>query len=155
MAKNTLNPKELKPLEIKGLLNSKEEYKVALRLQMVYLVHQGKSSREVGEIYQVSFKQVLNWVHRFKQQGMEGLSDKRGRGRKASLSTKSLDEIKHTVLNVAPSEFGYTEERWTGPLLLKWISEEYGTTFTATTIYKLLDKIGLEFQNGKGYVLQE
>lgn len=152
MAKNTINPEELKPLEIKDLLNSKEEYKVALRLQMVYLIHQGKSSREVGEIYKVSFKQVLNWAHRFKKQGLEGLKDMRGRGRKTSLNARSLDQIKHTVLNVAPSELGYTAKRWTGPLLLKWIGTEYGTTFTATTIYKLLDKIGLEFQNGEGYV---
>jgi len=155
MAKNTIKSEELKPLDIKDLLNSKEEYKVALRLQMVHLIHQGKSSREVGEIYQVSFKQVLNWVHRFKEQGLEGLKNRMGRGRKASLSTRSLEEIKHTVQNVAPSEFGYTAKRWTGPLLLKWVNEEYRTTFTATTIYKLLDKIGLEFQNGKGYVLRK
>lgn len=83
MAKNTLNPEELKPLEVKALLNSKEEYKVALRLQMVYLIHQGKSSREVREIYRVSFKQVLNWVHRFEIQGIKGLKDKEGRGKKS------------------------------------------------------------------------
>ena len=153
MTKNTLDPQELKPRKIKELLKSKEEYKVALRLQMVYLIHQGKSSREVADIYQVSFKQVMNWVHRFENEGIQGLKDKEGRGRKASLDTGELDQIKHTVLNRAPTEFGYTSKRWTGPLLLQWINEKYGTSFTSTTIYRLLDKIGLEFQNGKGYVL--
>lgn len=118
---------------------------------MVYLIHRGKSSREVADIYQVSFKQVLNWAYRFECKGIEGLRDK-GRGRKAGLNTGELDQIQRTVLNKAPSEFGYTAKRWTGPLLLKWINEEYGTTFKATTIYRLLDKIGLEFQNGKGYM---
>ncbi|TVZ25109.1 transposase [Gillisia sp. Hel_I_86] len=152
MAKNTLDPKELNPQEIKNILKSRQEYRVALRLQMVYLIHQGKSSREVADIYQVSFKQVLNWVHRFKHQGIEGLKDKVGRGRKASLNKKELDHIRQTILNTAPSEYGYTSKRWTGPLLLKWINKEYKTEFTATTIYKLLEKIGLESQNGKGYV---
>ncbi|SFN72653.1 helix-turn-helix domain-containing protein [Salegentibacter flavus] len=155
MTKNTINPERLKPQKIKKLLKSKEEYKIALRLQMVYLISQGKSSREVAEIYQVSFKNVLNWVHRFEKEGIEGLKDKEGRGRKASLSTKDQDQIKNTIINISPSEFGYSAERWTGPLLLKWVNEEYETNFTATTIYKLLDKIGLEFQNGKGFVPQK
>lgn len=70
MAKNTLNSAGLKPEKIKELLKSKEEYKVALRLQMVYLIHRGKSSREVADIYQVSFKNVLNWVRRFEREGV-------------------------------------------------------------------------------------
>lgn len=152
MAKNTLNSKELNPQEIKNILKSKQEYRVSLRLQMVYMIHQGKSSREVADIYQVSFKQVLNWVHRYKQQGIEGLKDKVGRGRKTSLKEEELDHIRQTILNTAPSEYGYTSKRWTGPLLLRWINKEYKTEFTTTTIYKLLEKTGLEFQNGKGYV---
>lgn len=154
MTKNTLNPAELKPEKIRDLLKSKEEYKVALRLQMVYLIHQGKSSREVADIYQVSFKHVMNWVHRFKQEGLDGLKDRGGRGRKSNLNANEMDQVKNTILNKTPSEFGYSSKRWTGPLLLKWINQEYGTTYTATAIYKLIDKIGVEFQNGKGYVLQ-
>ncbi len=152
MAKNTLNPKELNPHEIKNILKSRQEYRVALRLQMVYLIHQAKSSREVADIYQVSFKQVLNWVHRFKRQGIEGLEDKVGRGRKASLNKRELGHTRQTILNAAPSEYGYTSMRWTGPLLLEWVNKEYKTGFTAATIYKLLEKMGLGFQNGKGYV---
>lgn len=154
MAKNTLNSERLKPEKIRDLLKSKEEYKVALRLQMVYLIHQGKSSREVADIYQVSFKNVLNWAHRFELEGVEGLMDKEGRGRKANLNAKEMDQIKITILERLPAEFGYSSKRWTGPLLLKWINREYGTAYTATAIYKLLDKIGVKFQNGKGYVLQ-
>lgn len=97
---------------------------------------------------------MLNWTHRFKQAGIEGLKDKQGRGRKANLNVKEIDQIKDAILNRAPTEFGYSSKRWTGPLLLKWINLEYGTAYTATAIYKLLDKIGMEFQNGKGYVLQ-
>jgi len=154
MAKNTLNSERLKPEKIRDLLKSKEEYKVALRLQMVYLIHQGKSSREVADIYQVSFKNVLNWAHRFELEGVEGLMDKEGRGRKANLNAKEMDQIKITILERLPAEFGYSSKRWTGPLLLKWINREYGTAYTATAIYKLLDKIGVKFQNGKGYVLK-
>lgn len=143
--------------QIRDILKSKEEFKLALRLQMVYLLAQGKSSREVAEIYQVSFKQVLNWAHRFRQEGLEGLKDKPGRGRRASLSDTSLEEIKHMVLNVSPSELGYSSSsgRWTGTLLLSWINKEYNTTFKSTQVYKLIDKMGLELKKGKGCVLKK
>lgn len=138
---------------ITNTLKSKEEYKVALRLQMVRLIAQGKSSREVADIYGVSFKNVLNWVHRFKDQGVQGLQDKSGRGRKASLNNADLMQIRHTILHVSPSDLGYSStERWTGKSLLTWINQEYNTTFKATQIYKIIDKIGLEFENGKGFV---
>lgn len=138
---------------ITSTLKSKEEYKVALRLQMVHLIAQGKSSREVADIYGVSFKNVLNWVHRFKDQGVQGLEDKPGRGRKASLNDTDLMQIRHTILHVSPVDLGYSStERWTGKSLLNWINQKYNTTFKATQIYKIIDKIGLEFKNGKGFV---
>ena len=138
---------------ITNILKSKEEYKEALRLQMVHLIAQGKSSREVADIYGVSFKNVMNWAHRFKEQGVEGLKDRSGRGRKASLKDADLAQIRHTILNVSPSELGYsTSGRWTGKSLLKWINKEYGASFKTTQVYKIIDRIGLEFKNGKGFV---
>lgn len=82
-------------------------------------------------------------------------SAKEGRGRKSNLNAKEMDQIKNTILKRLPTEFGYSSKRWTGPLLLKWINPEYGTAYTATAIYKLLGKIGVKFQNGKGYVLPD
>lgn len=98
---------------------------------------------------------MLNWVHRFKEQGVNGLEDKPGRGRKASLNDADLAQIRHTILNVSPSEMGYSStERWTGKSLLHWINKEYNTTFKTTQVYKIIDRIGLEFRNGKGFILK-
>lgn len=141
---------------IGNALKSKKEYKVALRLQMVHLIAQGRSSREVADIYGVSFKNVLNWAHRFKDEGLKGLEDRSGRGRKALLSDTDLANIRHTILHVSPADIGYSlKERWTGKSLLTWINQEYDTTFKITQIYKIIDKIGLEFKNGEGFVAKE
>ena len=68
-------------------------------------------------------------------------------------------EIKEKGLQVSKTSYVSTKElaNYAGcsdKTILKWINEEYETAFTATAIYKLLNKIGLEFQNGKGYVLR-
>ncbi|MBR9776300.1 MAG: helix-turn-helix domain-containing protein [Cytophagales bacterium] len=36
--------------------------------------------RKLEELYQTSFNQTTNWVHRFEQNGLDGLRDKSGRG---------------------------------------------------------------------------
>jgi len=63
-----------------------KKYKIGLRLYAVYQVSLGKPSRKLEELYNTSFKQITNWVHRFEKEGLEGLRDKPGRGRKSRLS---------------------------------------------------------------------
>jgi transposase len=125
---------------------------VATRLNMVYQVATGLSSRHVARIYRVSFKQVTHWVYRFENEGIEGLYDLPGRGRKSILSLSDLEDIRDVVLNCTPDEFGYSQKRWSGPLLLEWINKKYNTQYRSSQIYKLLDRIGVEFKSQVGYV---
>ena len=64
------------PEDIKALFNKEDKYKIGLRLYAVYQVSLGKSSRELEELYNTSFKQILNWVDRFEKEGIDGLKDK-------------------------------------------------------------------------------
>jgi transposase len=119
---------------------------------MVYQVATGLSSRQVAGIYGVSFKQVTDWVHRLEKEGIEGLHDLPGRGRKSILSLSDLGDIRHVVLNCSPDEFGYSQKRWSGPILLEWINKKYNTQYKNSQIYKLLGRIGVEFKSQVGYV---
>ncbi|WP_158860287.1 hypothetical protein [Lunatibacter salilacus] len=42
-----------------------------MRLYVVYQVSLGQPSRKLEDLYQTSFKQITNWVHRFEQEGIE------------------------------------------------------------------------------------
>jgi transposase len=59
--------------EIKALFNNEDKYKIGLRLYAVYQVSLGKPSRQLEELYNTSFKQILNWVDRFEKEGVDGL----------------------------------------------------------------------------------
>ncbi|MBD3627412.1 MAG: helix-turn-helix domain-containing protein [Cyclobacterium sp.] len=57
-------------------------------------------------MYQTSFKPITNWVHRFENEGIDGLRDKRGRGRKSLLSTEQTGQLLHLLLEESPTDQG-------------------------------------------------
>lgn len=138
--------------EIKRLLSGNESFVIAIRLYLVYQVALGYSSRKLAEIHDISFKQITTWVHRFEAEGLEGLRDRKGRGRKSLLSTDKMQRIKSVVLKELPSDHGYKANKWTGPLLAKWIEAKYGVKYQRAQIYKLLRSLGIEFYKKHGLV---
>ncbi len=152
MGKSVLKIHRAEPREIKKLLSSNEAYTVGIRLYLVYLVALGHSSRKLSELHHISFKQITNWVHRFEKQGIEGLKDRSGRGRKSALSDQQLDRIKKLVLAESPKEYGFQSEKWTGPLLVQWINNEYGLEYQKAQVYNLLNKIGIVFEKKRGLI---
>ena len=147
-----LTVKGYQPEEIKRLLTSNESFVVAIRLYLVYQVALGYSSRKLAEIHDISFKQITTWVHRFEAEGLDGLRNRKGRGRKTLLSKDKLDRIKKLVLKEPPSDHGYEDAKWTGPLLAEWIEAKYGIKYQRAQIYNLLRGLGIEFHKKQGLV---
>src|ERR1017187_2363364 len=85
MARPVLNVKGYQPEDIKALFRKDQRYTIGIRLYAIYQVSLGQPSRKLEELYNTSFKQITNWVHRFEIAGINGLRDKEGRGRKSKL----------------------------------------------------------------------
>lgn len=65
---------------------------VWVKLFVIYQVSLGKSSREVASLFNISFKQVTNWV-RFEKEGIEGLRRKPKKRRPSRLSQEQMEEL--------------------------------------------------------------
>ena len=139
------------PEDIKALFNSEDKYRIGLRLYAIYQVAKGKPSRELEELYNTSFKQILNWVSRFEKEGVEGLRDKKGRGRKSLLSDQQLAILKKMLLEEEPLIYGYNSATWTGPILIDWIMVNWKITYKKTQIYTIIKSLGLTYQKSKGF----
>ncbi len=81
------------------------------RCQMMLLKHQGMKSSQVAQILGGCEVVVNTWMHRYQDQGIQGLQTKPGRGRKSILDAgQDLETIKTIVkenrqrLSVAKSE---------------------------------------------------
>jgi len=151
MGRPVLKIKGYSPEEIKALFKKDDRYTIGLRLYAVYQVALGQPSRKLEELYQTSFKQITNWVHRFEQEGIEGLRDKPGRGRKSSLSNDQMVTLSDLLLNESPVDHGYNTETWTGPILIDWISKSFGVEFKKAQIYNIINRLGFSYQKAKGF----
>ncbi len=149
MGRPTLKVGNYSPEEIKSFFRDDERYTIGLRLYAVYQVSLGQSSRKLEELYNTSFKQITNWVHRFEKEGIDGLRDKVGRGRTARLNKEQLQDLS-VVLRESPEDYGYNSGTWTGPMLIEWVNNKFGILYKKVQIYNIIKKLGFTYQKGKG-----
>jgi transposase len=150
MAKPVLQVKGYTADSIKALIKKDDRYTIGLRLYAVYQVAKGQSSRKLEDLYNTSFKQITNWVHRFEKEGLEGLKDKSGRGRKDKLTFIQKQGIAMLLKNETPVKYGFNTATWTGPLLINWIKKEYKIEYKKAQIYNIIKSLGFSYQKGKG-----
>lgn len=150
MAKPVLKVKGYTAESIKSLIKQDEKHTTGIRLYAVYQVAKGQSSRKLADLYNVSFKQITNWVHQFEKEGLDGLKDKKGRGRKSRLTLIQKQKIASLIRDELPSKYGFNTATWTGPLLITWIKKEYGVEYKKAQIYNIIKELGFTYQKGKG-----
>lgn len=150
MARPVLGVKGYEPEQIRALFRRDERYTIGIRLYAIYQVSLGQPSRKLEDLYNTSFKQITNWVHLFEREGIDGLKDKEGRGRKSKLDTSHLTRIKELLLKQSPADHGFNTATWTGPMLIEWIKKEYGFEYKKAQIYNIIKSLGFSYQRGKG-----
>lgn len=67
------------------------------RCQIVLLKLEGYRSKEIGRIVNCCEMSVNNWIKRFEQEGLQGLTTKAGRGRKPILTQEDLPIVRAAV----------------------------------------------------------
>lgn len=149
MGRKTLQVQGYSPEQIKTLFNRDEKYTIGIRLYAVYQVSIGQSTRKLENLYNTSFKQICNWVHRFEESGLAGLKDKPKSGRNPKLTEENLKELSTVLHNNRPDEFGYNTATWNGPILKEYIQKHFQVIYKKAQIYYLLKKLGFTYQKGK------
>jgi transposase len=124
----------MRPLTISGAacvlglqqeIQRSEESRYDHRLHDVLLVAQGMTCPEVARLLGDAPRSVENWVHRFDQEGLAGLTEGERSGRPSRLDEKQVKEI-NRVLRAKPSDAGMRVNLWDGKTLSAWIDRTYG-----------------------------
>jgi transposase len=150
MSKVALKIKNYSSEELKSLLRKDEKFQQGVRLFACYQVSIGRRPKELEDVYDTSFKSIINWVNRLNKGGVEALVDKPKTGRRTLLNADQKASIKKLVLHEIPEDHGYNSATWTGPLLINWIQKEFEVSYKKAQIYNILKELGLSFQKGKG-----
>jgi transposase len=150
MARPVLKVGNYRPEDIRALFRDDERYTIGIRLYAVYQVAKGQPSRKLEDLYNTSYKQITNWVHRFEREGIEGLKDKPGRGRTARLSEDQRNRVSVLLAKESPTDHGYNSATWTGPMLMEWIKNHYQISYKKAQIYNIIKSLGFSYQKGRG-----
>jgi transposase len=90
-----LNPLSLKLLE--RIYRQSRHHQVRQRAHFLILVSQGVKVEALMKIFKVSYKTIYNWLTRWESEGMVGLYNKPGRGRKPTFNPAQEATIREWV----------------------------------------------------------
>ena len=104
---------------------------------------EGRSITEVARIFRVSRQSVYEWRRRYREEGIDGLRVRPGRGRKP---TADLEELERYVRQ-SPREFGVARTRWTLATLAEVVPSVKG--FSTYGVQKALARAGIGYKRGQ------
>ena len=131
-----LTDAEKTELEI-GFKQSKSKV-FSQRCHYILLKHQGRTSKEIAEIYGTTDQPINSWCKRYRKKGMAGLQTKPGQGRKLILD-KELDKAKVKA--------AVQKERQRIKMAKGELERGLGKKFSTSTLKRFLKKLAAD---GKG-----
>jgi transposase len=121
-----INPLSLKLL--KRIYRQSRHNQVRQRAHFLILASQGVKVEELRRIFQVSHKTIYNWLNRWEAEGVIGLYNKPGRGRKRTFNPEQESKIR---------EWAKREPRQLKKVLQK-VKEKWGIETSTETIKRIL-----------------
>lgn len=127
---------------------AKKEKNAALKVRYFALSHiaSGKTVLEAAAIVHKSSRMLHRWLNCLEQFGIEGLKDKKGRGRKLSLSIEKEAEFKNIVSAYLKEN---NQTKIIGHEIQQLLKEYYGISCTLPTAYNILSRLSLNIQQLK------
>jgi len=123
---------------------AKRELDARMRNRLLALGHleAGKTKTEVAEMFQITFPTLREWLVRFLSEGVEGLQDKEGKGRKRKLSSEHEEEFRKRVEEL---QEGLTGGRVRGEDVQVLLKEKFCIDYALPSVYHVLERCGLSW----------
>jgi len=111
------------------------------RLLALAAVYDGMTRAEAAKIGGMDRQTLRDWVHRFNEDGPEGLSNRKGAGRPRMLSDEQMAELGE-IVTTGPDPATDGVVRWRRVDLQKVIEKRFGVTYSERAISDLLKVLG-------------
>lgn len=111
-----------------------------IRVQMVLLSIQGKTIQEIAVTVHASRETVRRWLHRFLEEGVNGLTERDHPGRPAII-TAEIECYLLECIEQQPRKHGKDRATWTTALLAEAVESRYGVRVTDECIRQHLGRI--------------
>lgn len=132
----------LKDIDFPSLIAKQQNGRMRIRLMALSHIKNGANRTQTAKYLQVSRRMVNEWVKRFNEEGLDGLKEKPRSGRPRALSTEQLKKLKAYVESHAIKPDG---GRLKGTLVIAYVEQEFGVSYSLTNIYRLLHQLGFSW----------
>jgi transposase len=126
--------------ELRQFIRREERAPMVRRLQAVLGALEGETCSLLASRVQLSERSVRGWVRRYNRQGLDGLEDRPGRGRKKALSDEQEQKLQARIRAGATADDGVCSLR--GEDVRQILADEFGVVRGLQTTYNLLHKLG-------------
>jgi transposase len=131
-----LTPKTIEDLN--NIIKYDVKFRARKRAEAILLSYKGKTVNEIINILDLKKQAVWVWFKNFEKNGIKGLQEKSGRGRKSPLRDLDIDEVKAIAIN-CPSV----------PIANAKIREKFGIKVSNETMRKNLKNLQIKLDASK------
>lgn len=122
---------------LKMKLKNEKDKSVHQRLQIILLLREGNTQREVSLMLHMSTGIIPFWKARFEKGGFAGLEDRKGRGKKSLLSKSQKKHLEVAIEKGIPLKDGYKRGFKTKDVR-EFIIKEFNVTYGHRNCRKIL-----------------
>lgn len=103
-------------------------------------IQAGETFEVAAKMVRVNLRTLMNWVKKFRTQGLKGIKDSYGGGTQPHVPPEDYESFRNAVLNLQSERTG---GRVRAKDVSSLIEERYGITPSKTSVYETLKRIGL------------
>src|SRR5712692_6540704 len=120
------------------------------RAQIIWLASQGLATPEIAKQLKVSERMVRNRLHRFNEQGLQGLEEAPRSGRPVTYTPEEVSNIIQTALS-RPQELGEPYATWTLDRLVDYLHRVKGIRMKRSRISEFFIQEGLSWRHDESW----
>jgi transposase len=123
---------------------AKREPNPRVRIRLLALGHlqSGKTKTEVANIFQITFPTLRSWILRFIAEGLNGLEEKKGKGRKRKLPCSQEESFRKQAEELQQNREG---GRIRGQDVQVLVREKFCVDHALPSVYHVLERCGLSW----------
>lgn len=132
----------IKPDELSEWISKDKIRKTAIKCQALIALTRGVSINEVCKVFNVTRETIRLWRKRLREEGLEGFTAKKNKGRKSYLTEEISNDLKNVMLE-SPQKLGYNQKYWDGAMVCRYLKEKCNIEISVRTAQNWIIKISM------------
>ena len=133
-------PKALYECDFLNLIKHEQSAEVRVRFLALQHIKDGKRIREAGRMVKKHEKSLKNWITKFEKEGIDGLRNKTGRGRKSKFPSEKLSNLKEEVLFLQENRVGGRVRVEDIKIVMR---DKFNVVCSIAAVYRVLNSAGM------------